>query len=303
MRDFQSGIKVATNFIEDLIVKKNLNKILTCLVALLVISTSIFAITPTEVFNDGKRALSLSNWQEANEYFAKFLKTWPEHKLFNQAYYYRYLAESRYLDQQFKQEFSAKIDNLTHALKNIEKNTPELDTTELKLAIQNLKKFNTPWTGEELSKLNQADLLHCMSHNWIPNPGTHPMKTLQWITNWKRSNQEQLNTALKARLYHVQAQALWQIFLSPLPKSANTRILKSWGFWPVHRALEEALDIGFSAAAPSQKRELALLGYHFDLFCHGSTLLKKQSSSLDHSRWYNYLQERGINSKEGWCPR
>jgi hypothetical protein len=289
-------------FIEDLIVKKSLTKILAGLVALLVISASIFAITPTEVFNDGKRALSLSNWKEAKEYFAKFLKTWPDHKLNNQAYYYRYLAESRYLDQEFKQEFTTKIEKLSSALKKIEKNTPELDTTELKLAIQNLKKFDSPWAGEELSKLGETELLHCISHNWIPNPSKHPMKTLKWIIEWKKQNRKSLNPALRARLYHVQAQALWQIFLSPLPKAANTRILKSWGLWPVHKVLEEALDIGFSTATPSQKRELALLGYHFDLFCHGSTLLK-QNSSLDHSRWYNYLQERGLDSKEGWCPR
>lgn len=278
--------------------KKKLRALL--LVSLTMIcTTSAFGITPTGQYNSGKRAFLLGHWQESSEIFTRFLKTWPSHILSTKANYFKAVAEIRSSKSLNDIEHQNKIAELEKILANTKEKLPEFDTSDLEVYIQSEK--NTHWTEDVLSSLPEQKLMHILARRWYPEPQKFPIKTLEWITRWKKSHKRSINPKLDAKISYIKALALWEFLLSPLSKDANMVILKTWGCWPVHTAFEEALDNGFSKGSPSLKRDVALLGYHYEYFLHNSFLQNKRCVKNNH--WYSYLKTRGISDKEAWCPR
>lgn len=280
----------------------NKTVIIIALLAVMTLMSGIAsAITAPEVFNEGKRAFDSGRWQEANEVFDHFMETWPQDKLVNDALYYFAISSARLLDDKTSKYRNSLTDSLTATIASLSKELPEKDLAELKVAVKIAKAKTTPTTWEELSSLSSIELKHYLNRGWYPDPGKSPIEALSWIFEWTRACKSVIEPELESNIALIKARALWQIMLSPLSMSANFNILKTSGCLPVHSSFENALRIGFNKGNPVIKRELALLGYHYD--CLKSGGFAKSTVSPVKSRWYTYLAERGINLQEAWCPR
>jgi len=278
--------------------KLNIKKLLLVLLFVIPVSTG-YSLSPTGQFNSGRRAFMLGHWQEANETFSKFIKIWPDHSLSIKAIYFKTISEMRSAKADSLEINVRKLASLTQILNLVKEKLPNFDTSELNITIKGAK--NSHWDIKALVTLPQAELMHVIDRNWHPKPSIHPLKTLEWISRWETLNNKEIRPDLDANIHYIKALALWQIVKSPLAKDANISIIKAWGSWPVHTALEEALDIGFSKGDPSLKREVALLGYHYEYFSHD--IVTRAKKRVKKSRWYTYLNGRGLNHKEAWCPQ
>lgn len=272
------------------------------LLAVIILGSEIaFAITASEVFNDGKRAFDSGRWQEASEIFDRFMVTWPEDKLKSEALYHYAISSARNLEDQTRIYRNSLVDSLASSIATLSKELPEKDLSELKVAIKLAKAETLPATWADLTLLPPTELKHYLARSWHPDPYQTPMEALYWSVTWVKNNKKPLDPELVSSIALIKARALWQIMLSPLSTAANLTILKKWQCWPVHKHFEDALRRGFGKGNPATKRELALLGYHYD--CFRSGYFSKTDPSPVKSRWYTYLSERGINLQEAWCPR
>jgi hypothetical protein len=263
--------------------------------------TSCYGVTPTELFNDAQRAFSLGHWQESRDMFDRFLETWPDHKLKFEALYKRTLSDTRNENEETKRLKSKKLEEWQKNLEILKDEMPNRDYAEIEIALKSESFSHKDWSSSDFSTISPDRLLHMINRGFAPSPFEYPMRTLEWIKDWRNGFKQSVKPALEAQLSYLQALALWQILLSPLPKQNNNSILKTWGYWPVHKAFEEALDRGFSKGSPSLKRELALLGYHYEYFSHN--FLSSKNEEPLRNKWYTYLSARGINPREAWCPR
>lgn len=258
------------------------------------------ALTPLDVFNDGRRAFDLGRWQESSEIFSRFMTTWPDHKLHYDALYYFSLASARTLHERSREYSDSLVDDLASAIGTLSIELPGKDLTELKTAVKLSRVSSMPATWSELNNLSPVELKHYLKRGWYPEPQSTPLETLCWAHTWQTQNKLAVSPDLKAEIALIKALALWKIMLSPLSLSANSDILKTWKCWPVHTSFENEVNYGFQNGTPEIRRELALLGYSYDCFKNGGFA---KESAPKRSRWYTYLSERGINLQEAWCPR
>ena len=270
------------------------------LLALIFCCDVLLAVSPLEVFNDGRRAFDLGRWQEASETFSRFMTTWPDHKLHYEALYYFSLAAARTLSQRSQEYSDGLVDDLASAIGTLTVELPGKDLSELRAAVKLSRADSQPSAWSELSGLTPVELLHHLRRGWHPAPHKTPLETLHWGQTWQQQNKQGVSPDLQARIALLKAQALWQIMLSPLSMSANSDILKTWKCWPVHSYFESQLNYGFQHGTPEIKRDLALLGYNYDCFKRGGF---GRAGEPIRSRWFSYLSERGINLQEAWCPR
>ncbi|KAF1083075.1 MAG: hypothetical protein GQF41_0842 [Candidatus Rifleibacterium amylolyticum] len=260
-----------------------------------------FAITSSEIYSDGTRAFNSARWQEAEEIFARFIETWPDHILKPKALYYKTIAATRNMTGSINKTLADNAAIWRSELSQLQTELPGQDLTELKVAIDIANRYNEKPDWNSLGNLNPVELKHYLQRNWHPDATSEPMAALAWSNDWLKKHSSPMDPDLESRIQLIRARAFWQILLSPLSLCANSDILKLWRCWPVHEHLQKALDRGFATGDPELKKQIALLGYHFDFF-KGRGLIGISTASLK-SRWYSYLSERGINHQEAWCPK
>lgn len=280
------------------------------LFVILVLSFSLEcqAITPGEVYENGRRAFLLGNWLEAREQFSRFNEAWPTHPLAPQSLYYRTMADVRYERAVNDLETRNKIGSLTAVMKALTDRLPEADVREIQVEIEYLQNripgipTATPTTSLDMTPVQ---LSHALNRGWIPFPHQNPMATLDWLRTWMERHAKDVPPPLFGRLHLLRAKALWEIFLSPLPTSAFFSTLKSKGEWPIKSALERSLKLAFENGDPEIKREVALLGVSSEIL--KSKLESNYELQLNQlpnrSKWLKYLLERGVNFSEAWSPR
>ncbi len=272
-------------------------------VAILGFTAEAPAITAPEVFNDGKRAFANARWIESEECFSRFLEVWPDHRLKNEALYYRTIASIRSQPDKEQKARSHNIEVWNQNLQALAKEFPTRDLSELKTAI-NIAGSTRPVAWSELANLSPAEMKHYLNREWHPQPNANPVQLLQWSSTWlKKHTKANLEPDLIGKISLLNSRALWQISLSPLSIQPNSDILKVCGYWPVHTSLEKELNAAFANGSPAVKREAALLGYHFDFLRTGKFVHTADKPVPTGSKWYSYLSERGIHLQEAWCPR
>ncbi|PKL48132.1 MAG: hypothetical protein CVV42_10765 [Candidatus Riflebacteria bacterium HGW-Riflebacteria-2] len=271
------------------------------MLALALITAQAFAITSSEIYSDGTRAFNSARWQEAEEIFTRFIDTWPDHMLKSKALYYKTIASTRNVTSSINKTMSENAITWKAEMAKLQVDLPGTDLTELQVAIDIANRHNEEPDWQSLSQLKPIELKHYLQRGWHPDAAVEPMATLAWSNDWLKNNTSGLDPDLESRIQLLRARAFWQLSLSPLSLSANSVILKIWKCWPVHEHLQTALDRGFTTGDPEIKRQIALLGYHFDVF-KDRGLLDTGPDNLK-SRWYSYLSQRGINHQEAWCPR
>ncbi|MBU1109588.1 MAG: hypothetical protein KKB51_23095 [Candidatus Riflebacteria bacterium] len=279
---------------------KKLSKYMAILTMVL-ITAQACAITASEIYSDGTRAFNNARWQEAEEVLARFISTWPDHRLRPQALYFKAIASTRNLTNSINTGLASSAVTWNEELAQLEKELPGQDLTELRVAIDIANQHNEQPSWKRLATLKPVELKHYLQRGWHPDASKDPMATLAWSNDWLKKNTSTLDPDLESRIHLFRAQSYWQLMLSPLSLDANSNILKSWGCWPVHSCLEKSLNRSFSTGCADVKRQIALLGYHFDFF-RDRGLLGSRPVNLK-NRWYSYLSERGINLQEAWCPR
>lgn len=257
------------------------------------------ASTSQEVFDNGKRALDLGKFPESEEIFSGFIAGWPDHKLTGQAKFYRLLAKARQIESSIAKSASLLHAEMAEELARLEKDFSAKDLAEIKTAIEFARSHTEPQGWEELARFSDADLKQALTWKWHGSPTANPVQTLKFANDRLANFKNDSDPHLIAQINYLKALALWQIYLSPLSLEANAGILKTWNDWPVHNALEKAIRIGFNLGNRDIKKNVALLGFHYDCFRQRSSAV---SSGLK-SRWLTYLSERGINLQEAWCPR
>ena len=268
--------------------------------AISLVSSGAGAITAREVFDQGKRSYDLGRYQEASETLSNFLATWPDNKQHYEALYYYTLAAARTLPERALNHSEALIEEIDSAIATLSVQLPEKDLTEIKVAVDIARNPVSPTTWEKLTSLSPVALKHYLANKWHPEPHLSPIETLKWEQAWRSNNKGTQKPELEAAISLLKVRAMWQLLLSPLSLSANSDILKKWGYLPVHKHFENELNKGFRLATPDLKRDFALLGYNYEYLRNGSfadeTLLLK-------NRWFTYLSERGINTQGAGCPR
>jgi len=258
----------------------------------------VLAITPGEVFEDGKRAFNLGKWQEARDSFRAFEIAWPTHALVDRALMYLTLAEIRGERDFIQQERRDQLASYSNRLVRLKDKLPDEDLTEIEAAIELLQasfgegKLASP---AAVLRLEPKLLKHFLDRGWFPAPADRPIETLRWIALYRDQFPNLKDLPLLAALELKQARALWQVYLSPLPRQGFVAILKGWKLWPVSDALRRSLQKAFSIGDLTVKREAALIGVSLES-------LERIDRRADDSYWYRYLSDRGIHSTEAWCP-
>lgn len=275
--------------------------ITTAITAYLLFSGAAYAITAPELFNDGKKAFNNGRWQECEESMIRLSNTFPEHLLASEARYYQTLASTRNFQTVQKQNLNNAALKWKQELDALKKDFPKKDFSELEIAISIAEK-QSPVTWEQLKDLSPIQLKHCLNRNWHPEPEESPIEAIKWSHEWlKKHTPNSIEPWLLSKISLVQSKAMWKILLSPLSMNANSDILKVCECWPVHIRLEQTLKTGFESGDPETKREIALLGYHYDYF-RLRGVVRSDLPTLK-SRWLTYLTERGLNHQEAWIPR
>ncbi|MFZ5949706.1 MAG: tetratricopeptide repeat protein [Candidatus Rifleibacteriota bacterium] len=274
---------------------------LVILVAMVVQSTGLIAVSSTAVFDEAQRAFNLGNYTEAEEIFSRFIAAWPDHEKASQAKYHRLIARSRSANRILSEQASSLNQELTSELATIRKEFTDTELAEVEAAITySGQSGNLTW--EQLSRLTNNDLSGVISRQWYPDPAMSPLDTLKFANHWLARNNNDSDPQLKAAVSYIKALALWQMLLSPLSIEANSLILKTWEDLPVHSALDKAIRTSFDLGDIDLKKKVALLGFHFDWFRHKGLVQSGKASGLK-SRWLTYLSQRGCNLQEAWCPR
>ncbi|MFZ2960873.1 MAG: hypothetical protein WA705_28680 [Candidatus Ozemobacteraceae bacterium] len=259
-----------------------------------------WAITPTEVFEDGRRAFALGHYRDARERFREFGKTWPAHPLNDRALWYLTLSEIRMETEENHDANIARLASFTVRAKHFQEKLPEADLNELSASIELLRfsEGGGPLASSgAILKLSPEVLAHLLARGWLPVPENAPLETLSWASAWEAQHAASEPFTLRARLELMRAKALWKIALSPLPREASIPLLKRLGVWPVTGALLRSLRKAFLDGDLDIKREAALLGLSVE------TLGSLEKPVKSGSAWLRYLRERGTCDQESWCPR
>lgn len=268
------------------------------MVLLFLLSLPVWGITPGEVFEDGKRAFNLGRWQEARDSFRAFEIAWPTHALVDRALMYQTLAEIRGEKEFQLQDRRDQLASYSNRLQILRDKLPDEDLVELEAAIELMQA--TIGEGRLASpgavlRLEPKLLMHLLDRGWFPAPADQPIETLRWIASYRDHFKTLKDLPLLAALEMMQARALWQLYLSPLPRQGFVTILKAWKLWPVSDALRRSLQKAFSIGDLTVKRQAALIGVSLES-------LERIDRRADESYWYRYLNDRGIHSMEAWCP-
>jgi hypothetical protein len=271
------------------------------LLALALIASQALAISDSEIYSDGTRAFNHARWQEAEEIFTRFIDTWPDHILKSKALYYKTIASTRNVTNRINKSLAESATIWRDEMSRLKTELPGQDLTELQVAIDIADRHNSNPDWQSLSELKPVELKHYLQRGWHPDPAAEPMAALAWSNDWLKKYTSRLDPDLESRILLLRARSFWQLLLSPLSLSANSDILKVWKCWPVHEHLQKALERGFTTGDPELKRQIALLGYHFDFF-KGRGVIGTRLANPE-SRWYSYLSQRGITHQEAWCPR
>lgn len=273
------------------------NRLFPCLLLVLA-CTAAWGITPGELFEDGKRAFNLGRWSEAREAFRSFEIGWPSHPLIERALLYQTLAEIRGENDSQLQERRDRLASYSGRLSRLRDSLPEEDLSELEAAIELLQAsfgMGRLASPAAVLRLEPKLLKHLLDRGWFPAPADQPIETLRWIAGYRATGPTIRELPLQAALELMQARALWQLYLSPLPRREFMPILKAWKFWPVSDALRRSLQKAFAVGDLTVKRHVALIGVSLDS-------LERIDRQADDSYWYRYLKDRGIHSMEAWCP-
>lgn len=267
----------------------------------LLLNGAAFAVTAPELFNDGKKAFNNGRWQECEEVMNRLNSTFPDHLLAVEARYYKTLASIRNHETINKTILDSNISQWKQSLETFKKDFPRRDLSELEIAIITAEN-KKPETWQHMESLSPVQIKHYINRNWHPDPTATPKETLIWANTWlKKHTPRSLEPELLGKISLLQAKAMWNFLLSPLSMNANSDILKVCECWPVHTRFEQTLKTGFESGSPDTKREIALLGYHYDYF-RLRGVVRSDVPDLK-SRWLTYLTERGLNHQEAWVPR
>lgn len=267
-------------------------------IAILIAGTSVYALDPNSMLEDGKRAFDLANWEESREILNRFMETWPEHEKCSEALYYYTLASARTIDirtEEYRSQIGKELSNTIASLSN---DLPEKDISEAQAAIKIAQKTNKPENWKELESLNPVELKHYLSRKWHPEASDCPFETLAWANKWL-SNNKDIDSELKSEIALIKLSALWQIIRSPLVKESSEKELKTVECFPIEPAFGRILTEAFRKGNPEQKRKAAIFGYHFDYYSANRLNTNKSIKSP----WFRYLKSRGISPQDTWSPR
>ncbi len=265
-------------------------------------AVSLFAADSQTTFNNGKRAFDLGKYSESVEILSGFIAAWPDHELVHEARRIKLTARARTLNDTIAKLNQSLHKDLLGELEQLRKEFSDKDLREPMLAVQFISAGAKEFSWENLKNFSNQDLTEVLRNKWHPEPFLAPIQVLEFVNYHEKNCKNHSDPELLALINYLKAQSLWQLLLSPLSLEANARILKTWGNWPVHNSLDQALRTGFNFGSPDIKKNVALLGFHFDCFRHKGVVSSSISSGLN-SRWLTYLSERGINLQEAWCPR
>ncbi len=268
------------------------------MVALLALASgSLQAITPEEVFQDGRRAFDLGHWQEAKEHFAHFLHAWPTHTLTPRALLMETLADIRSGKAVTEKAEADRLAEWSARYRTLREKFDEPELSELALVVQGREDAALAGSSSALLELPPDRLAHLLDRGLVKPPAADPEETLRWIHGWRQKFDRRCPAELRGRLALWRSKALWEVWLSPLASRALTATLRQWGEWPVEKALQRSLRQAFQEGDPAVKREAALLGVSVEAFA-GVRLPVNPASD-----WLVYLKSRGIHEQEAWCPR
>jgi len=265
-------------------------------------AVSLFAADSTTTFTTGKRAFDLGKYSESVEILSGFIAAWPDHELVNEAKRIKLTARARTINDTIFRQNHSLYSELSSELEALRQEYSDKELREPILAVQYAAQGAKEFSWENLKNFSNQDLIEVLRNKWHPEPFSAPIKVLEFVNFHEKNCKNHSDPELLALINYLKAQSLWQLLLSPLSLEANARILKAWGDWPVHDTLDQALRTGFNFGSPDIKKNVALLGFHFDCFRHKGVVSSSISSGLN-SRWLSYLSERGINLQEAWCPR
>ncbi len=259
------------------------------------------AITATEVFNDAARAFSQGKYSESEEIFSRFLRLWPDHKLAEEAQKNLLISKARNIEKALFKHAEKLANEIEDELKKTEQDLSVETKAEVRLALSYARRAGRKYTWHEIANLSETTRNKIIVREWYTDPADDPMSSLSFANGILKSHKDKLTPEIESRILLIKSYALWHLLLSPLPLRANARIIKTWGDWPVHTALDKSLRQGFNLANSDIKKKIALLGFHLDCFRH-KEVLSSGSSGLN-NRWLTYISERGIHRQEAWCPR
>jgi len=297
---FSTGTAFAIDiYMRGLIVRKPVLK--TALIFCLLLSGAAHAITAPELFNDGKRAFNNGRWQECEEVMTRLIKSFPEHILTGEGMYFKTIASIRNHENTRETVFANMASEWKKDLEQLKKDFPRRDFSELEIAIK-IAGNKKPETWNHLEKLSPSEVKQYINRNWHPEPQNTPKEALVWATRWlKKHTPKSIEPELLGKISLIKAKSMWNFLLSPLSMYANSDILKVCELWPVHTHIEQTLITGFESGNSETKREIALLGFHYDYFKLRGVV--RSDLPAPQSRWLIYLTERGLNHQEAWIPR
>ncbi len=256
------------------------------------------AVTPGEVFEDGRRAFLKGHYQEAGAHFLRFLQDWPSHPLGAKALYFQALSSCRHEALAPMLRLREQAAGLTQTLEALKDKFPEADLVEMRatLAGWNMQLGAGNASDPAFLALPPQTLDHWLKRRWFPPQPMNPVELLDWSNRWRAGAKGQIDPLLKARLALLDARQLWKIWLAPLPKRALMNKLKAWGYFPLEQGLSSMLQQALQHGDPETKRQAALIGLAFDQQRFGPRFVPESSS------WFAYLKQRGIHEEEAWVP-
>lgn len=255
------------------------------------------AVTPEEVFQDGRRAFDLGYWQEAKEHFSHFNHAWPTHTLAPRALLMETLSDIRTGHALAEKAEAERLAEWTARYRILREKFDEPELSELALVLQERADAPLAASLSALLDFPPDRLAHLLDRGLVKPPAIDPMETLRWIHGWRQKFDRRCPAELRGRLALWRSKALWEVWLSPLPSRSLAAHLKKIDGWPVERALQRSLRQAFQEGDPGVKREAALLGVSVEAFA-GVKLPVDPASD-----WMSYLKSRGIHEQEAWCPR
>ncbi len=268
------------------------------IVTIFIASANLYALAPLDMLEDGKRAFDLSNWKECREILQRFMETWPEHEKYNEALYFYTIASAKTIDSRTETYRTALGNELKDAIASLSLDLPDMDASEAKAALKIAEKETKPELWDDLVKLPPVELKHYLSRGWYPEPSETPFETLNWA-KIRLSNDSDIDSETKSSIALIKLKALWKLMLSPLVVANSQEKLEKSGCLPLDKAFKDTLQVAFKNGNPFQKRETAILGYHFDYFKTNNFLSNKKVNSS----WLRYLKSRGISLEDAWSPK
>ena len=267
------------------------------LLAILISNSTLYALNPLDMLEDGKRAFDLANWEESIEILERFMETWPEHEKYSEALYFYTIASARSIDSRTEAYKTSIGKELEASIASLSLDLPDMDTGEAKAALMIAQNPNQKELWKNLKKLTPSELKHYITRGWYPDPKSEPFETLDW-TKSKLVNSIDLDSETKASIELIKLSALWKIMLSPMVAAVSEEKLKKVNCFPLDKTFKNSLQEAFKNGNPDQKRKTAILGYHFDYFKTNNLSSNKKVKSS----WLRYLQLRGISTEDAWCP-